>query len=104
MFKYLKGFMSEKKKLGAPRKPDPNQEVVVLKEQAVSDAVLSDTAFGLTKLPDGKNVLVKIKYNALTGSVGVPEIKIAPDNMGNAEYEFREMVDEYIDLVFISKA
>lgn len=93
--------MSEdkKKKPGAPRKPDPNQSY-----EPKTLGVLTDTAFGLAKLPDGKNVLVKIKYNPITGGVGTPEISITSDNMGNAEYEFREMVDEYIDLQFISKA
>lgn len=91
--------MSEdKRKSGRPRLSNPNEGV------AVSNAVLSDTAFGLTRLADGKNVVVKIKYNPLTGGVGTPEIEVVSGTMTQAEDQFREMIEEYIELEYIQKA
>jgi hypothetical protein len=92
--------MSEKKnKGGAPRKPDPNADY-----NPVLIGALTDTAFGLAKLPTGQNVIVKIPYNPLTGDVGTPELQIYSGSMTDAEYEMREQLDQYIDVNFISKA
>ena len=90
--------MSEKK-IGRPRKPDPNADY-----NPVTIGALTDTAFGLAKLPSGQNVIVKIQYNPLTGEVGHPELEIKAGSMTDAEYEMREQLDMYIDLNFISKA
>lgn len=90
--------MSEKK-TGRPRKPDPNADY-----NPVKIGVLTDTAFGLARLPDGQNVIVKIRYNPLTGDVGTPELEVKPGPMTDAEYEMREQLDQYIDVHFISKA
>ena len=92
--------MSQEKKKGAPRKPDPNLTPV----QQKPSAGLTNTAFGLAKLQDGKNVIVKIKYNPLSGEVGTPELNIVEGQMHLAEEQFREIVDENIELEFISKA
>jgi len=90
--------MSEKK-AGRPRKPDPNADY-----NPVNLGALTDTAFGLSKLPNGQNVIVKIQYNPLTGDVGTPELQVQSGSMTDAEYEMREQLDQYIDLNFISKA
>lgn len=91
--------MEEKKnKGGRPRKENPNENY-----NPVNIGALTDTAFGVSKLPNGQSVVVRIKYNPLTGDVGTPELKLSKD-MIEAEYEMREQLDEYIDLTFISKA
>lgn len=91
--------MEDKKKTGRPRLPDPNENY-----NPVTIGALTDTAFGLARLPNGQNVIVKIKYNPLTGDVGTPELQVHSGSMTDAEYEMREQLDQYIDLNFISKA
>ena len=97
LFRRIMG--DEKKKVGRPRKEDPNANY-----NPVMIGALTDTAFGLAKLPNGQNVIVKIQYNPVTGDVGTPELQIQSGSMIDAEYEMREQLDQYIDLNFISKA
>ncbi len=81
-----------KKKAGRPRLEDPNANY-----NPTVVGVLSDTALGLSKLPDGKYAIVKIKYNPLTGGTGTPELKIVNENLNSSEYEFRDVIDQYLD-------
>lgn len=88
--------MDEKKKIGRPRKEDPNANY-----NPVLIGALTDTAFGLAKLPNGQNLVVKVKYNPLTGHVGTPELQVISGTTIDAEYELREQLDQYINaLIF----
>lgn len=99
MINLFRRYMEEKKKTGRPRKEDPNANY-----NPVTIGALTDTAFGLARLPSGQNVVVKIRYNPLTGDVGTPELQVHSGSMTDAEYEMREQLDQYIDVNFISKA
>lgn len=97
MLKFLRRlFMSDEKKVGRPRLPDPNESYVepVLPKQA--SGKLTDTAFGLAKLPDGKSAIVKIQYNPLTGETGLVEVGKSYDAANDAEYDFRDAIDAYL--------
>jgi hypothetical protein len=94
----IKDKMSEKKK-GRPVKEDPNKDYssAVIKN-------LTDTAIGLSKLSDGKYAVIKIKYNPISGEVGNQEISLLDSPTANdAEYDFRDEVDQMLDNDIFSK-
>lgn len=90
--------MDETKKKGRPVKEDPNKDY----DPAVINA-LEDTAIGLSKLDNGKYAIVKIKYNAISGEVGVPQLKLIHGDSSDAEYNFRDDVDNLIYEEFSGK-
>lgn len=99
MFGLVKFLMSDgKRKAGRPRKEDPNKDY-----NPVTLGVLTDTAFGLSKLPNGTLALVKIKYNPLTGESGTPELNVVDGTPMDAEYAFRDKIDEFFELEFDKK-
>lgn len=83
--------MTEKRK-GPPIKPDPN-----LEHNPVVLGSLEHTAIGLSKLPDGKFAVVTVKYNPVTGQAGTPELKLCDAGLSDAEYDFRDLVEDYLE-------
>lgn len=82
--------MTDKKKQGRPLKEAPSNSaelsVVPESEEVVAETPrLNDTAYGLTKLPGGQRVIVRIKYDAVSGLTNPPEISIVGDDLADAE-------------------
>lgn len=72
-------------------------EQVAAQEQPV--AQLNDVAYGVTKLPTGQHVLVRIKYDAVSGQVGTPELDIVlgGDRMDAEEKMKIAIADELLE-------
>ena len=84
--------MTEKKKSGRPLKRDPNvpsvpSETSAIEEQVVvtPKAQMKDVAYGITTLPNNTQVLVRIKYDAISGHTDVPEISVVGTDRMDAE-------------------
>lgn len=92
LFNKLKEIMTEKKKIGAPVKEDPNKDYnpVVL-------GVLSEKTIGITQLSNGKFALVSVMYNPETKEAGKVEIKETMNGSNDAEYDFRDLVEDYLE-------
>lgn len=66
-------------KKGRPVKETPVAADASLPSEVVQEkprATLTDVAYGVTKLPTGQHVVVRIKYDAVSGEVGTPELDI----------------------------
>ncbi|NJO65876.1 MAG: hypothetical protein HC836_49745 [Richelia sp. RM2_1_2] len=84
-------MMEPTNKKGRKPLPDPN---LAPKSESGS---LNFEAFGLSKLPDGKYALVKIMYNPLSGETNPPEILATYNSNNDAEYGYRDAVDNYLE-------
>lgn len=74
----------------------PNEQVAPQEKPAPK---MDDTAYGVTKLPTGQHVLVRIKYDAVSGQVGVPELDIVlgGDRMDAEERMKIAIADELLE-------
>lgn len=54
----------------------PAETSAAVETHVQNQAQLNDTAYGVTKLPTGQHVLVRIRYDAVSGLVGTPELDI----------------------------
>lgn len=86
--------MTEKKK-GRPLKeaPSNNDALAPLAGEVESEApqfsALQDTAYGLSKLPNGQYALVRIKYDAVSGRMIEPEVSLVGEDLYEAEERLR---------------
>ena len=89
--------MEENNKRGPKIKEDPKP----VEQKPRAD--LKDIAMGLTKLSTGKYAIVKINYNFENGEVGNLEGTPVGQHISDAEYEFRDAVDLYLQNFFVKE-
>lgn len=74
------------KKKGRPVKETPNTVVLPeITEVKAKTVEMNDVAFGLTTLETGQQVVVRIRYNAVSGNTGTPEIQVVGTDRMDAE-------------------
>lgn len=58
------------------------------------ESKLSETAYGLTKISSGQQVLVRIKYDAISGKTGVPELTVVGTDRMDAEERLKIILSQ----------
>lgn len=91
--------MVEKKK-GRPVKAElPETNLDELTDNIGNSVVsqpsnLGDTAYGLATLASGQQVLVRIKYNPVSGDTGAPEITVVGTDRFDAEERLKIVLSQ----------
>lgn len=85
------------KKKGRPIKENPNvvsQEPLAASVPVIPESKLMGVAYGLTTLPTGQQVLVRIKYDAISGKTGVPELTVVGTDRMDAEERLKIILSQ----------